>query len=135
MRFKPKASPLQCTKALKVVLSDGTDEFAPSIAPDPIDCADEGVKSSALHCASASVSSDVLKIDVPVCCVIAVGLPITSASGSSSPRHKTKNDDKTGCISMLGIQSIESTRKTDMMPKVEEEDKGLPLRAQEYHSQ
>ena len=107
---------------LKVVLSDGTDEFAPGIDPDTTSngFADEGVKSSAFHCTSASVSSDTLKLDFPVCSVMAVGLPITSGSASSSPRHRTKNDDMSRCISMLGIEAIECTRRKVMMPKGKE---------------
>ena len=82
---------------LKLVPSD---EFAPSIDfdTDPIDCADEGVKPSAFHCASASVLSDTLEIVPPVCCVMAVGSLITRASANLRPRHRSRNDDMIGAV-------------------------------------
>lgn len=91
------------------MLSDGTEDLAPNIDPNTnlIDCADEGVKSSAFHCASASVSSDTLSTNPLVCCAIAIGSLITSASASLSPRHRTRNNDMAGYIWMLGIESIE----------------------------
>lgn len=129
--------PLQSTKVLKVVLSDGTDELTPNINPDTnlIDCADEGVNSSAFQCASASVSSDTFGNNSPVCCVIAVGSLITSVSANLSPRHRTRNGDMTGYIWMLCIEAIESIRRDCMMPIEIEEDTGLQFPSQEYQFQ
>lgn len=93
------------------------------------------MKSSAFHCAPASVSSDTLKIDPPVCCVMAVGLLITSASASLSPRHRTRNEDKAGYDWMLGNESIERTRGDNMMPKEKKKIRDCTSRSQECQLQ